>query len=58
MCSITGRLTTGTIGFGIAYVIGRSRVPSPAASTIALMRCGGGSGSRIPTGAKDTLPAR
>ena len=35
MCSITGRFRTGTIGFGIAWVIGRSRVPSPAARTIA-----------------------
>jgi hypothetical protein len=39
MCSITGRLTTGTIGFGREYVMGRSRVPSPAARIIA--RIGG-----------------
>ena len=37
MCSITGRFRTGTIGFGIALVIGRSRVPSPAAKTIAFI---------------------
>ncbi len=37
MCSITGRFSTGTIGFGIPYVIGRSRVPSPAARIIALI---------------------
>ena len=30
-----GRLATGTIGFGTSYVSGRSRVPSPAAITIA-----------------------
>ena len=35
MCSITGRFSTGTIGFGISKVIGRSRVPRPAARTIA-----------------------
>src|SRR3569832_838537 len=32
---ITGRLTTGTIGLGVSYVRGRSRVPAPAASSIA-----------------------
>ena len=37
MCSITGRFSTGTIGFGMSKVIGRNRVPSPAASTIALI---------------------
>src|ERR1700710_2211869 len=35
MCAITGRSSTGTIGFGSSYVIGRSRVPRPAARTIA-----------------------
>src|SRR6185503_5236255 len=35
MCSITGRLATGTIGFGTSYVSGRSRVPRPAAMTMA-----------------------
>ena len=34
---MTGRLPTGTIGFGTSYVSGRSRVPSPAAITIALI---------------------
>src|SRR4051812_9131833 len=38
MCAITGRSRTGTIGFGISNVIGFSRVPRPAASTIAFMR--------------------
>jgi hypothetical protein len=28
-------LTIGTIGFGVPYVSGRSRVPSPPTSTIA-----------------------
>ena len=37
MCAITGRSSTGTIGFGISKVIGFSRVPSPAASTIAFI---------------------
>ena len=37
MCSITGRSSTGTIGLVISYVSGRSRVPSPAARTIALI---------------------
>src|SRR6185503_8558264 len=37
MCSITGRLRTGTIGFGTAWVIGLNRVPSPAARIIAFM---------------------
>ena len=32
-----GRLPTGTSGFGISYVSGRSRLPSPAAITIALI---------------------
>src|SRR5688572_8077883 len=38
MCAITGRSRTGTIGLGISNVIGFSRVPRPAASTIAFMR--------------------
>src|SRR3954447_3487939 len=38
MCAITGRSTTGTIGFGISYVSGRRRVPRPAARTMAFMR--------------------
>src|SRR5579884_2650523 len=38
MCCITGRSMTGTIGLEISYVSGRSRVPSPAASTIARIR--------------------
>jgi hypothetical protein len=33
---MTGRLSTGTIGFGISYVTGRSLVPRPAAMIIAL----------------------
>jgi adenosylhomocysteinase len=37
MCSMIGRLTTGAIGFGRSSVRGRSRVPSPAAMTIALI---------------------
>jgi hypothetical protein len=37
MCAITGRSSTGTIGLLISYVNGRSRVPSPAASTMALI---------------------
>ena len=32
-----GRLATGTNGFGISWVSGRSRVPSPAAITIAFI---------------------
>ena len=35
-CSITGTFSTGAIGFGIRYVSGRSRVPSPAARIIGL----------------------
>src|SRR4030081_977172 len=35
MCSMTGRSSTGTMGFVISYVSGRRRVPSPAARTIA-----------------------
>ena len=38
MCSITGLSSTGTIGLVISYVSGRSRVPSPAARTIAFIR--------------------
>src|ERR1051325_87870 len=38
MCAITGRSSTGTIGFGSSYVSGRRRVPSPAARTMAFMR--------------------
>src|SRR5258708_27679828 len=34
-CSMIGRLTTGSIGFGWLAVIGRSRVPSPPAITTA-----------------------
>ena len=30
---MSGRLSSGTSGFGVAGVIGRSRVPSPAVST-------------------------
>ena len=37
MCSITGRFSTGAIGFGISRVSGRSRFPRPAASSIALI---------------------
>ena len=37
---MTGRLPTGTIGFGTSYVSGRSRVPNPAAITIALIAAG------------------
>ena len=37
MCAITGRSSTGTIGLVISYVSGRSRVPRPAARTIALI---------------------
>src|ERR1700677_1980846 len=37
MCAITGRSSTGTIGLVISYVSGRSRVPRPAAKTIAFM---------------------
>src|SRR5262249_51751094 len=33
-----GLLSTGATGFGITYVSGRSRVPSPAARIIALIR--------------------
>ena len=40
MCAITGRSRTGTIGLGISNVIGFSRVPRPAARTIAFMRRG------------------
>src|SRR5688572_25584130 len=36
-CSITGASSTGASGFGIRYVSGLSRVPSPAARSIALM---------------------
>src|SRR5687767_1423556 len=46
MCSITGRLQTETIGLGMSYVIGRNRVPSPAARIIALTERG--SGALIP----------
>src|SRR4051812_6428171 len=35
MCAMTGRSTTGTMGLGSSYVMGRRRVPSPAARTIA-----------------------
>src|ERR1043166_8929854 len=35
MCSMTGVPSTGTSGFGTSYVIGRSRVPRPAARSIA-----------------------
>src|SRR5215218_11009130 len=38
MCAITGRSSTGTIGFGSSNVRGRSRVPRPAARTIAFIR--------------------
>src|SRR3954452_6245781 len=38
MCAITGRSRTGTIGFGSSKVIGLSRVPSPAARTMAFIR--------------------
>ena len=31
MCSIIGRLASGSIGFGAFEVSGRSRVPSPPA---------------------------
>ncbi len=41
MCAITGRSSTGTIGLAISYVIGRSRVPSPAARTIARIAAAG-----------------
>src|SRR3954447_13673599 len=37
MCAMTGRSTTGTIGFGISNVSGRRRVPSPAARTMAFI---------------------
>jgi hypothetical protein len=37
MCSITGWLTIGTIGFGRMLVSGRSRVPSPPAITTAFI---------------------
>src|SRR3954469_25802082 len=38
MCAMTGRSSTGTIGFGISNVSGRRRVPRPAARTMAFMR--------------------
>ena len=40
MWAITGRSSTGTIGFGISNVIGLRRVPSLAARTMAFMRAG------------------
>src|SRR5436190_1625616 len=44
MCAITGRSSTGTIGFGISNVSGLRRVPRPAASTMAFI---GGAGSQM-----------
>ena len=37
MCSIIGRLATGSIGLGVFDVSGRSRVPSPPAMITAFM---------------------
>src|SRR4051794_31043209 len=37
MCSMIGRFATGTRGLGISCVSGRSRVPRPAAMTIAFI---------------------
>src|SRR3954463_10877183 len=37
MWAITGRSSTGTIGFGISKVSGRRRVPRPAARTMAFI---------------------
>src|SRR5262245_28499766 len=37
MCSITGRPTIGTIGFGLVTVRGRRRDPSPPAITTAFI---------------------
>src|SRR5438270_89167 len=36
--AISGRPPSGSIGFGTVYVIGRSRMPTPAARIIAFMR--------------------
>src|SRR5437870_7479429 len=36
--AIRGRPPSGSIGFGTVYVIGRSRMPTPAARIIAFMR--------------------
>src|SRR6266568_4962408 len=42
---IAGLSTTGSISFGVAFVAGRNRVPSPAAGTTALRTAGTGMGA-------------
>src|SRR4028119_2123997 len=37
MCSMIGVFTTGAMGLGVSPVSGKSRVPLPAASTIAFI---------------------
>ena len=61
MCSIIGRLTSGSIGFGALEVSGRSRVPSPPAMITAFMRVllGGSDARRRATTLPDlNLPPR
>ena len=58
MCSSTGRSPTGTSGFGMTVVYGRSRIPSPPARMTALMeprrRAARPSCSRVGAGKDDS----
>src|SRR5699024_8193475 len=57
---IAGLSTTGNISFGVALVVGRNRVPSPAAGMTAFVTgAGGGSGCGVDdgTGGRDPVEA-
>ena len=63
MCSIIGRLTSGSIGLGALDVRGRSRVPSPPAMITAFMGrtypgAAGGGAAGPPVLARAARPSR